>query len=74
MSEQEIRSVLSALQGKEMVFRRETSAFARAQEYIFKHAILREVTYESVLKRVRRVYHTLVAEWLIEHSGERAGE
>ena len=40
----------------------------------FKHAVLRDVTYESVLKRLRRVYHALVAEWLIEHSGERVGE
>jgi predicted ATPase/class 3 adenylate cyclase len=69
-----IENALSALRGREMIFWRETSAFAEAQEYIFKHAVLREVTYESVLKRLRRVYHALVAEWLIEHSGERAGE
>lgn len=69
-----IPNVLAALRSKEMVFRQKTSAFAEAQEYIFKHAILREVTYESVLKRVRRVYHALVAEWLIEQSGERASE
>jgi class 3 adenylate cyclase/tetratricopeptide (TPR) repeat protein len=72
--ETEIQNALFALQGKEMIFRRKASVFAGTQEYIFKHAILREVTYESVLKRVRRAYHTLVAEWLIEHSGERAGE
>ena len=57
-----------------MVFRRETSAFAGAQEYIFKHALLREVTYESVLKRLRRVYHGLVADWLLEQGGERVEE
>ena len=32
-------------------FQRETSAFADAQEYVFKHNMLREVAYESVLKR-----------------------
>jgi oligopeptide transport system substrate-binding protein len=32
------------------------------------------VTYESLLKRVRRIYHGLVADWLIEQAGERAGE
>ena len=53
-----------------MVFQRETSAFADAQEYLFKHALLREVTYESVLKRVRRVYHGLVADWLLALSFE----
>ncbi|OGO45227.1 MAG: hypothetical protein A2W37_03725 [Chloroflexi bacterium RBG_16_63_12] len=65
---------LNNLSHKELIFRRDTSAFAEAQEYIFKHAILRDVTYESVLKRLRRIYHAQVAECLIELSGERAGE
>jgi ABC-type oligopeptide transport system substrate-binding subunit/class 3 adenylate cyclase/ribosomal protein L40E len=74
MEETEILDNLSALRGKEMVFQRETSAFAGAQEYIFKHNMLREVTYEGVLKRLRRVYHGLVADWLMEQSGERVSE
>jgi predicted ATPase len=74
MSQEETQRALSAVRQKEMIFRREVSAFAETEEYLFKHAILREVTYESVLKRERRAYHQLVAEWLIERSGERAGE
>ena len=69
-----VLSTLSALRGREMVFQRETTAFAGSQEYIFKNALLREATYESVLKRLRRVYHGLVADWLIEEGGERVGE
>jgi ABC-type oligopeptide transport system substrate-binding subunit/catechol 2,3-dioxygenase-like lactoylglutathione lyase family enzyme len=65
---------LSALREREMVFQRETSAFARAREYIFTHALLREATYASVLKKVRQVYHGLVADWLIQESGERVTE
>ena len=65
---------LSTLRGREMVFQRETSVFADAREYLFKHALLREVAYESLLKRLRRVYHGLVADWLLEQSGERAEE
>jgi len=65
---------LLALREKEMVFQRETSVFSGAHEYIFKHAILREVTYESVLKQPRQDYHALVAEWLIENSRDREGE
>src|SRR5262249_23484290 len=65
---------LSALQQKELIFRRETSAFDTTPEHIFKHAILRDVTYESVLKRWRRVYHAQVATWLVQQSGERVGE
>jgi ABC-type oligopeptide transport system substrate-binding subunit/class 3 adenylate cyclase/tetratricopeptide (TPR) repeat protein len=74
VQEVEVLDTLSALRGREMVFQRETSAFAGAQEYIFKHAVLREVTYESLLKRLRRVYHGLVADWLMEQGGERVGE
>jgi ABC-type oligopeptide transport system substrate-binding subunit len=74
IEETEVIDRLSALRGREMVFQRETSAFVDAQEYIFKHNMLREVTYESVLKRVRRVYHGLVADWLMEQGGERVGE
>jgi len=65
---------LSELRSRELIFSREESAFAEAGEYIFKHAMLREVTYESVLKRLRKIYHGLVAEWLIQHSIKWAGE
>ncbi len=65
---------LEVLCDKELVFGRKTSAFARTQEYLFKHAILHDVTYESVLLRLRRLYHARVAAWLIEQSGERVGE
>jgi class 3 adenylate cyclase/tetratricopeptide (TPR) repeat protein len=72
--ESKIEYALFALRAREMVFRRETSTLAGTGEYIFKHAVLHEVTYESVLKRLRRVYHGLVAEWLIEQGGERTDE
>jgi ABC-type oligopeptide transport system substrate-binding subunit/class 3 adenylate cyclase len=72
--EAEILNTLSALRGTEMVFQRETSAFAQAQEYVFKHAVLREVTYESLLESLRSIYHGLAADWLMEQGGERAGE
>jgi tetratricopeptide (TPR) repeat protein len=70
----EIPQKLKTLQNREMVFQREASAFLDTVEYFFKHTILREVTYESVLKSTRREYHTIVADWLITHGGERSGE
>jgi class 3 adenylate cyclase len=66
--------LLSNIRQKELVFRRESSAFAGTHEHIFKHALLRDVTYESVLKRQRQAYHGLVAEWLVENAGDREGE
>jgi tetratricopeptide (TPR) repeat protein len=65
---------LTSLRARELIYRREESAFAGSREYTFKHAVLRDVTYESVLKRLRNVYHGLVADWLIEHSAERLAE
>lgn len=70
----EVRSALSALRNKELVFSHQPSTFARAQEFIFKHAILREVTYERVLKAKRKLYHRMAADWLIQQSGERIDE
>ena len=70
----EIDAAFAALCSKELIFKKETSAFAKEREYIFKHAILHEVTYESVLKRQRRAYHAQVAAWLIAQSGERVAE
>ncbi len=70
----ELGKRLSELRDREMVYQRETSAFADAREYLFKHSLLREVTYESVLKRLRRTYHGLVADWLLEQGGDRVEE
>ena len=65
---------LHHLQTKELVYNRDPSTFSDEQEFMFKHALLRDVSYESVLLRLRRVYHAQVAEWLIEHGGERVAE
>ncbi|HYF62214.1 MAG TPA: adenylate/guanylate cyclase domain-containing protein [Herpetosiphonaceae bacterium] len=63
--------VLLGLRSRELIYQREQSAFEETREYIFKHALLREVTYESVLKRDRRRYHGQVAQWLTEITGQR---
>jgi len=65
---------LEAVRGRELIFRRETSAFAAAAEYIFKHALLRDVTYETVLLKRRVQYHDRAARWLENHAGDRLGE
>jgi predicted ATPase/class 3 adenylate cyclase len=70
----DVKLALSALRTKELVFSHQPSTFASTQEYIFKHAILREVTYERVLKAKRKLYHRMAAEWLLQQSGERLNE
>jgi class 3 adenylate cyclase/tetratricopeptide (TPR) repeat protein len=66
--------ILGALRAKEMLFRREESTISGAHEFTFKHDLLRDVAYQTVLVRDRQHYHGLVADWLVENSGERAGE
>ncbi|MBV9959995.1 MAG: tetratricopeptide repeat protein, partial [Acidobacteria bacterium] len=74
LAEGDAHAALEKLRRKELIYRREASTFAGACEYLFKHAILRDVTYESVLKRERRRAHRQAARWLIERSGERVDE
>src|SRR4029079_16837085 len=52
----------------------EASAFAGTTEYTFKHALLRDVIYQGMLEADRHKHHAQAAAWLIEQSGERAGE
>ena len=70
----DVGPLLGALRERELVFQREQSAFANAREYTFKHTILRDVTYETVLLKLRRRYHAQVAAWLEGHAGERLSE
>jgi predicted ATPase len=56
---------------RELVFRRVRSSFDDSVEYTFKHALLRDVTYETVLLRDRQRLHGLVARWIGDHAGER---
>jgi predicted ATPase/class 3 adenylate cyclase len=65
---------LDALQAKGLTFSQPNTSFAGAKEYMFKHALLHQVTYDSVLRRQRRQYHTQAGEWLIERAGERVSE
>ena len=55
---------LAILESKELIFPIQLPLSASRREYSFKHAILHEVTYETVLKRQRTVYHARAAQWL----------
>ncbi|MET0404158.1 MAG: tetratricopeptide repeat protein, partial [Cystobacter sp.] len=69
-----LHDTLAALQERELIFEQSNSAFAGAREYTFKHAIVREVAYDTVLKRDRRTFHGFIAEWLLARGGERSRE
>lgn len=69
-----LSKVLEGLRQRELIQLREQSIFAGAREYVFRHAILRDVVYETLPLRARRIYHKQVAEWLQATSGARVGE
>ncbi len=70
----DIETSLDGLVKRGILFAREDSTFADANEYIFSNQMMRDVVTESLPLRQRRAYHTKVAEWLIQASGERADE
>jgi class 3 adenylate cyclase/tetratricopeptide (TPR) repeat protein len=71
-----VAEMLGGLNRREMVYRRESAAFEDTREYSFKHNLLRDVTYESLLKRYRRAYHAYTARWLaqVTQRSQREGE
>ncbi|HEY8306346.1 MAG TPA: adenylate/guanylate cyclase domain-containing protein, partial [Lapillicoccus sp.] len=54
------------LLARDLVFERELSAFDSTREFLFKHALLRDVAYDSVLRARRREYHRRAARWLAD--------
>ena len=65
---------LNTLRTKDLVYRSDESTSSEMPEYIFKNTILHDVTYESVLLKLRPIYHLQAAQGLIEISGERVSE
>jgi class 3 adenylate cyclase/tetratricopeptide (TPR) repeat protein len=70
----QVDTLLNDVRKRELIFRRGRSVFEATDEYIFKHALLRDVTYETVLLKLRPAYHARVARWLESSAGERIGE
>ena len=56
------------LRERDILFERELSTFETAREFLFKHALLRDVAYDSVLRARRQAYHRRAAQWLAEIS------
>ena len=65
---------LAGLAARELIAQRASSAFAGMREYAFKHHLLHQVTYDTVLKPARRELHRLTADWLVATTGDRIGE
>ncbi len=71
---QQVNERLAVLRERGLVYQRERSTIAGNQEYVFKHAMLHEAAYETVLLRHRHIYHRQVATWIEANAGERLEE
>jgi predicted ATPase/class 3 adenylate cyclase len=66
-----VQQHLTTLRQRELIYRHAPSAFGGTTEYLFRHALLREVVYEGTLKSQRRRYHERAAAWLEQQAGAR---
>ncbi len=66
-------AAIEPLADRALIQRRETSAFAGVEEYAFKHHLLHQVTYDTVLGTARRTLHRRTAEWLVVNAAGRIG-
>ncbi len=74
LGRRELDTALDGLRRKGLVYRSEVSSFAGSVEYVFKHELLRNVAYESLLKKARRQHHAQVAHWLKSQGSGRLHE
>lgn len=67
-------AALGALSQRGLVLPQDGGAFADAMEFAFRHHLLHEVTYGTVLKHDRREQHRFAALWLQGRSAGRGAE
>jgi len=69
-----IDDLLERVERRELVLSRLSSSMSGQREYIFKHVLTRDVTYESLPRRDRAEAHARVARWIEDTVGERRME
>ncbi len=62
-----IKNILTQLEQKEMIFKKDYKDSVLEEEYIFKHSLLKDVVYNSMVEKERQNYHNLVAIYLEKH-------
>ncbi|MEO6410799.1 MAG: adenylate/guanylate cyclase domain-containing protein, partial [Burkholderiaceae bacterium] len=65
---------LPALLRRELVLPHKEANFDDLREYAFRHQILHQVTYDTLLKRARQTLHAKAAAWMASLTGARAGD
>ena len=68
------RAALPGMTRRELVIPRQEASLDDVGEYAFHHPLLHQVTYDTVLRRMRREYHARAAQWMAGLTGARAGD
>jgi tetratricopeptide (TPR) repeat protein len=66
MADFAVSDQLAGLEGKGLVRATEQSSFADTRQFGFAHGLLRDVTYEALLRSRRADYHARAARWLTD--------
>lgn len=69
-----VHAVLERLRRRGLLLEREQARFAGTREFVFKHALLRDVAYDGMLRTHRERYHRLAAAWLQETAADSGRE
>ena len=70
----EVGAGLAELERKQLVQRARTSSVQHQDEYVFWHALVRDVAYAQIPRAGRARRHQAVAEWVEQVAGERVGD
>ncbi len=66
-----IEEALRQLEHRQLVRRRHESAVAGDSEWVFEHALIRDVAYRTIVRRLRAEKHERAAVWMSSLSGAR---
>ncbi|MDR7520362.1 MAG: adenylate/guanylate cyclase domain-containing protein [Armatimonadota bacterium] len=66
----EVTTALDRLQEREVIDERPTSSISGEREFVFRHALIREVAYASLPKSERSLKHIRFAQWLESAAGD----
>ncbi|MFL6252687.1 MAG: ATP-binding protein [Actinomycetes bacterium] len=69
-----VQAGLAELERKQLVQRARTTSVQHQDEYVFWHALVRDVAYAQIPRAGRARRHQAVAEWVEEVAGERVGD
>ena len=69
-----VTELFRGLESRDLVLSRLDSSMRGQAEFIFKHALVRDVAYESIPKRDRAMAHLEIVRWIEEAVGDRRRE